>query len=79
MTTKKLLKFLNDEIVPKIPQLEDVKFSNKSSNLMKKSNKNPDAPSSASTKASSAKDTPAKSVVAAPVATLAKKLKAKKA
>jgi hypothetical protein len=35
---------------------------------MKKSNKNPDAPSSASTKASSAKDTPAKSVVAAPVA-----------
>ena len=36
MTTKKLLKFLNDEIVPKIPKFKDVKFSNKSSQLMKK-------------------------------------------
>jgi len=36
MTTKKILNFLNDEIVPKTPKFEDVKFSNKSSKLLKK-------------------------------------------
>ena len=36
MTTKRLLNFLNNEIVPKMPQFEDVKFSNKSCGLMKK-------------------------------------------